>query len=440
MNLILSRKDLSIVIANALDYFDTALYGFLAPVLASIFFPSYDPIAQLILTYSALSSSSFTRPLGAFVFGMIAQRFGPTVGLSYSLVGMAISSVLMGLLPGFSNMGWIAPLFLVMVRMLRGFFAAGEGTIAKLYVFEGKKIEHALSVSYFYQSAAMLGMVLASIAATLVITFPEKDILWRLCFCLGGITGLIGYYLRRNVLAYQKNPSLICSKKTTNRLKNRTIKETLFLSSFKTIWKNRDNVLRVSLVTTFSYMTYVIPFVFMNSFIPLVTDISLQTMMSLNTALIIFDMVFIPIIGRQVQNFEARYIMLVAAIILASTVIPLFNGLLGSSLVYVTGVRVWIVFWGIVFLCPMNFWLKKLFDPQEQYLLVGIGTAFGAGILGRFTPVICFALWYKTEITFFPALYLAIMTLLVAFAIRTAKVLPKKEFLINNTPCSLHSA
>lgn len=426
----LNPKDLSIIIANALDYFDTALYGFLAPILAPIFFPEYDPIVQLILTYSTLASSSFTRPIGAFVFGMIARKFGPKTGLSYSLIGMAISSVFMGLLPGFSNMGWVAPLFLIIARMLRGFFAAGESTIAKLYVLEGKTRSDALNISHFYQSAAMLGMVFASIAATLVASFAEYPILWRLCFCIGGLAGITGYFLRCSSLKAQVfadsnaksnvQPNIQSDESHHDPIENSS-NQINYFSSLKILWQQRSNVLRVALVTTFSYITYVVPFVFMNSFVPLVTSITLETMMALNTMLVIFDMVMIPIVGRWLNSFEGAHVMIFASLILACTMIPLFNNLPDASLAYVTGCRIWIVFWGIVFLCPMNLWLKHLFNRQDQYLLVGMGTALGAGTLGRFTPVICLALWRNTEMPMYPALYLAMILLLVALVVRTAR-------------------
>lgn len=347
----LSHNDLSIIMAHALEYYDTALYGFLAPVLAPIFFPGYEPIVQLILTYSTLASSSFTRPIGSFIFGIIARSFGPTRGLSYSLAGMAISSILIGLLPGFSAIGWGAPLLLVMARMLRGFFAAGEGTIAKLYVLEGKPRHQALTISDFYQSSAMLGMVLASIAATLVIVLPLNGFLWRICFCLGGLTGMLGYLLRRNTLDDQT-----FANTQSDHFNLLQLVSSGFLS-IRTLWLHRGNVLRVGLVTTFSYITYVVSFIFMNSFVPLITPISLETMMALNTALVILDMVMIPVIGRLLQRFEGSQVMIWVSLILAGTVVPLFNGLPDSSIVYVTGVRIWVVSCGVVFLCPMNFWL-----------------------------------------------------------------------------------
>ena len=74
----LTKKDLSILLGNALDNFDTSIYSFLAPLLAPRFFPHADPIVQLILAYSVLMISLIARPLGAFVFGVGYRFFMPS--------------------------------------------------------------------------------------------------------------------------------------------------------------------------------------------------------------------------------------------------------------------------------------------------------------------------------------------------------------------------
>src|SRR5438309_1114006 len=138
------KKDISILIGNALDRFDTSLYGFLAPVMGPIFFPNHDPVVQLILTYATSITSLFSRPIGTFLFGMIAHYKGPVFGLSYSLIGVAITTVCIGCIPSYALIGWLAPLSLVLIRLVRGICAAGESTIAKLYIMENKSDNHAL--------------------------------------------------------------------------------------------------------------------------------------------------------------------------------------------------------------------------------------------------------------------------------------------------------
>jgi MFS family permease len=402
----MTKRDLSILIGNALDHFDTALYGFLAPLLAPLFFPTYEPVVQLILAYSLLATSLVTRPIGSFIFGNLARHYGPVLGLSYSLMGVAIATVGIGCLPIYATIGWLAPLGLILLRMLSGVFAAGEVTIAQLYILEGKPHQGALKASYLYHSSTMVGIILASGAATIVIIFNHhSDILWRLCFWFGGITGFIGYFLRNSTMVHDKTKALFTSYR---------------VSSLRSLWQHRSQILRIAIVTSFSQVTYVLPFIFMNSFVPLISTISLETMMALNTSLLVFDMVMIPVLGRITLNYNPTKVMITASLILASTIIPLFQGLHDASLTYVTFVRFWIVIWGIIFLCPQNLWCKRLFNSPEQYLLVGMGNAIGAATLGRMTPAICLWLWYTTQMPLAPAVYIALIMMATAVAVKTA--------------------
>lgn len=397
---------MSILLGNALDNFDTSIYGFLAPLLAPLFFPKYDFIVQLILAYSILMISFFARPLGAFIFGVIARKKGPVYGLSYSLMGVALATVCTGFLPVYDSIGWLAPLGLVVLRIFKGIFAAGESTIAKLYLMEDKPDHNALKISHLYQSSSILGAILASGMATFIIAYQPEC--WRLCFWLGGITGGTVYILRKySTLKYNK--------------KELAPFEAYRSSSLKAIWVNRSNILRVAMGTGFGHITYSIPFIFMNSFVPLITAISLETMMVLNTALLVFDMLMIPLVGRLLIPLNATTVMVTASLILTVTLVPLFAYLPGASLAYVIFVRIWIVFWGIVFLCPLNFWFKSLFHSSEQYLLVGMGTALGASTIGRATTPLCLWLWYVSEHSAMPALYIVLLTLATAYAVYSVR-------------------
>ncbi|HSC24670.1 MAG TPA: MFS transporter [Candidatus Babeliales bacterium] len=400
------KKDISILIGNALDRFDTSLYGFLAPVMGPVFFPDHDPIVQLILTYATSITSLISRPLGTFLFGLIARRAGPIIGLSYSLIGVAITTVCIGSIPSHATIAWLAPLSLVCMRLIRGICAAGESTIAKLYIMEHKSEKQALIASHFYHSSTMLGIILASIVSTIVI--GSNHALWRVCFWCGGITGFVGYFLR----SYEFNK---------NEIKKQELFDDYTISSISLLWRNRGNVMRVAAATCFSHITYAVPFVFMNNFVPFVTSITLPTMMVLNSTLLIFDMIFIPIIGRCVMRYNIHTTMTYAAVILASTIIPLFFFLPGASLVYVTGVRIWIVGWGLVFLCPLHFWFNSLFSASDKYFLVGMGNALGVATLGHMTTPICLWLWYISGISYFPALYIAGVMLATAYAIFTSR-------------------
>lgn len=395
------KKDISILLGNALDRFDTSLYGFLAPVMGPIFFPHHDPIVQLMLTYATSFTSLFSRPLGTIIFGMLARYKGPVFGLSYSLIGVGITTVFIGCIPSYVTIGWLAPASLILVRFVRGICAAGESAIAKLYILENKSHNHARVVSHFYQSSSMLGMIVASLVATFVIGINHSW--WRFCFMMGGITAFVGCYIR----SYENN----------NLIQKTEIFSQYNPSSIALLWHNRAHVLRVAIANCFSHITYAVPFVFMNSFVPLITSITLKSMMVLNTTLLVFDMIFIPVIGRITLNFFPRNVMMCASAILAVTIVPLFAWMTGMSLWYVTFVRMWIVIWGLVFLCPLHFWCNSLFASRDKYFLVGIGNALGAATLGHVTTPICLWLWYMSEVAYVPAIYVMVVMSMTAYAV-----------------------
>ena len=376
----LSKRDLSILFANSLDHFDTSIYAFLAPVLGAIFFPDHEPIVQLILAYSVVATSVFTRPVGAYISGVIAKNYGAAAGLSYSLLGVSLATLMIGCIPSHAEIGGLAPFALIIIRMLKGLCASGETTIAKLYIMDGKDEPGAIRASYLYQCSTMYGIISASAVATFLIAYnPEA---WRVLFIAVGLLGCAMYYLLRY---RNKTPT------------ENTMFESYKASSLGLLWSNREGVLRVATIISFSHVTYTIPFIFMNSFVPLVTSISLKTMMELNTILLIFDTILIHIMGPIIAKMSPSKVMGITSLILGMTIIPLFQAIPGSSIEYVIFARVWIVFWGVAFMCPMNFWLKGLFKGPEQYFLVGMGNALGAATIGRTITPLCLWAWYTTQ-------------------------------------------
>ncbi len=437
----LSKRDFSILIGNTMDHFDTALYGFLAPLLAGIFFPNHDKIVALILTYSVLATSLFTRPIGSYFFGVIAKKYGGVFALSHSLIGVALTTSLIGLIPSHTQIGWLAPLLLVVLRTLQGVYSEGECAIAKLFILENKEEKKAFKASYLYQTSTMVGIILASFISTIVLNV-EYNTYWRLYFIFSGFTALIGYFLRKSEDIVVK-PSL--SSRNLTAGSNKKYKITLrnfwipwrghgmtqssprndvvssLLHDLTTVWNNKLSILRISFAVGFSYMTYIVPFVFMNSFIPLITDISLETMMKFNTEFLIFDMIMIPIIGHLTKKFHYLKILNGTLILMSLSIIPLWLFLNSSSIWYVNFVRVWIIILGVGFLAPLNCWLNDLFKTADKYMLVGIGSSIGASLIGRLTPSICLMLWHVTGSSLSIAVYITVISMVTLWAVRAGR-------------------
>lgn len=395
----MQKKDLSILIGNGLDHFDTAIYSFLAPILSMIFFPKDDTIVALILTYSVLTTSIITRPVGSIIFSIIVKKRGATLALSYSLIGVAITTMSIGFIPTYQMIGWFSPLMLLIIRMMLAIFGEGEHCIAKLHIVENKTQIQGVKASYLYELSTMFGIITASFVSTILISSNHHEY-WRLCFILGGSTGIVGVYLRR----YSNTPQRAIEQKS---------------STSSVILNNKCNILRVSIVSGFSYMTYVIPFIVMNSFVPLITSISLEAMMSINTILLIIDAAMIPLVGHFVKKYRPVDVMIVSTSILFISIVPLWLYMTDASVWYINFVRLWIITLGVTFLCPLNYWLNSLFHGSDKYMLVSIGDALGTSIFGRSAPSICIALWHFTGSSMSIGVYIAVITLATIWVVKS---------------------
>ena len=400
----LTRRDVSILIGNLLDHFDAGLYGFLAPVLAPLFFPDHDYVVQLILAYSVLATSLVTRPMGSIIFSIMARRSGPVYALSYSLLGAALSTALMGMIPLYDSIGWWAALLLILLRGLSGIFAAGEATVAQLYLLNRKSFQDSLKAGQYYHTSSMAGMILSSLAATLAIVWGG-EMAWRICFLTGSLAGLLGVVLR-----FFASREPIKMKKAALHLYSRV--------SLVSVFKKWKSVFLIAMISGFSYMTYAVPCIFMNSYVPMISSHSLEVMMELNTAFLVIDLILIPSLGHLTRNFDPTKVMILASFTLFLTCPLLFSYLENSSLYYVSFVRLWIIFWGVVFLCPIGLWYKGLSNGSNGYLILGVAQALGTSTIGRMTPSIGFWFYDQLPSAYSPALWVSLCALFVFWTLK----------------------
>ena len=124
------------VLGTVLEYFEYAIYGFLAPILALHFFPAGDPAAALIKSFGVFAVGSLSKPIGALIFGQLGDTRGRRISLRYSMIGISIPTFIVGIMPGYAAWGWGAAILLVVCRMFQGMFMAGESDGVQVYVFE----------------------------------------------------------------------------------------------------------------------------------------------------------------------------------------------------------------------------------------------------------------------------------------------------------------
>ncbi|WP_229659869.1 MFS transporter [Tersicoccus solisilvae] len=187
-------------IGNFVEWFDYAVYGYLAAVIGAVFFPESDKQTQLLSTFAIFAISFIIRPLGGFFWGSIGDKIGRRAALSWSILIMSVATFCIGLLPTYALVGVLAPLLLLLVRVVQGFSASGEYAGASAFLVEyapaNRRGLYAAVVPASTAAGLLLGSLLAALLTAVLSTQQLSDWGWRLPFLLAAPMGLIGRYIR----------------------------------------------------------------------------------------------------------------------------------------------------------------------------------------------------------------------------------------------------
>ena len=123
-------------VGNFVEWFDYASYGYFATVIAHAFFPEIAPTSALLATFAVFAISFIIRPVGGIIWGAIGDRVGRRTALSWSILIMSGATTVIALLPSYHQIGLLAPVLLLLVRMVQGFSAAGEYAGATSFIAE----------------------------------------------------------------------------------------------------------------------------------------------------------------------------------------------------------------------------------------------------------------------------------------------------------------
>lgn len=196
----LRRAIAACAIGNATEWFDYATYGFLAATLGAVFFPSDDPTVQLLSSFAVFAVTFVIRPFGGVFFGPLGDRIGRQRVLATTILLMAGATFLIGLLPGYDAIGIVAPILLVLLRLLQGFSAGGEYGGASTFMVEYAPDERRGYYASWLEFGTLTGFIMgAGIVTFLTFVLSQEALLswgWRIPFLIALPLGAVGLYLR----------------------------------------------------------------------------------------------------------------------------------------------------------------------------------------------------------------------------------------------------
>lgn len=194
---------LAALLGNALEWFDFAVYGYLATPLGQAFYPAESPGPQAVAAFGVFAMGYLMRPVGSLVLGPIGDLLGRRTMLSLSIVLMGGSSLLIALLPTHAQWGPLAGVLLLVLRMLQGFSVGGEFTGSMTYATEAARRGQEGLLAALATAGGLVGFSLGSLTVALLAKgLGDAAMLawgWRLPFALGAGVAVLGLWMRRQM-------------------------------------------------------------------------------------------------------------------------------------------------------------------------------------------------------------------------------------------------
>jgi len=326
-------------------------------------------------------------------------------------------SLVIAFSPTYVQAGALSPMIFCLGRFLQNFLSSGETMGGAIFLLENSPSRRHDILSSLYNASTIGGFLLASAGVSLLCYFKCIESGWRLLYVLGAITALFGCFIRRGIPsgAGAPNPSKFSESA---------------IELSKDLWRYRKPLFLIAVSAGFAYANYAIALVLMNGFVPLVSSLTKVQMISLNSALLVFDFCALPFFGWLASKISRERLMLSASLGVVIGAIPLFMMLEGATLGGVIGIRVCFVILGVAFFAPFHAWAQELIPSSKRYAVISFGYAIGSQLLGGPTAAISLWLFKKTNHIASVSLYWAVLALLSSMAIGSAYVMKKRSLKI----------
>ncbi len=397
------------MIGNALEWYDYALYGNFAPIIAVLFFPSGNKTVSILITFGIFAAGFIMRPLGALIFGYIGDRYGRKISLAISILLMAIPTAFIGLLPTYAQIGLAAPILLTIIRLLQGIALGGEFCGSITYMVEHSTPKNRNFAGSLSVISLVMGMLLGSaVAALFAHNLSQTELYswgWRVPFIIGLFIGLIGLYIR----SFLSESPEYENAKEFDQLAAKPVRE---------LFRNNS---RGIIVATGLYMAVTVPFymlsVFMNTFLAKFLNFSLSDALTLTTIGMLTLLVLVPLSAMLADKYGSRPVLFISVIMLGLVALPVFSlinqGQFGPAVIGI------ILFAGVLafYIAPIPTVLVDIFPTRVRYTGMAVACNLCAALFGGTTPYIATKLIQQTGNNIVLAYYIIASTIISLISI-----------------------
>ena len=400
------------VVGNVLEWYDFAIYAYMATVIARKFFPSGDEVTALLSAFAAFGVGFVVRPLGGILIGRLGDLKGRKTALLLTIALMAAGTVLIGLIPSYETIGPAAPILIVIARMLQGFSAGGEWGGSTAFIVEWAPENQRGFYGSLQQCSVAGGLLLGSAVAALVSTVLTAETVdawaWRIPFLLGGLLGPVGLYMRRNI---SETPAFrrVAQETAPAATSDATAPAWLAARAFG--------------LTILWSVSYYIVLAYMPTFLQKHVMLGRSEALWATTAGLFALVTTIPLSGLLSDRFGRKPLMLAACVAFMVLPYPLFHLMLvGASLGTIIAIQVTLALGIALYSGPGPAAIAEIFPTKGRSTWMSTGYSLSVAMFGGFAPLVATWLIEETGSLLSPAYYV-----MAAAAASTVVVLRLEE-------------
>lgn len=413
------RKILNVTSGNFLEQYDFFLFGFYATYIAAKFFHSDNEYVSLMMTFTVFAAGFLMRPLGAIFLGAYVDKVGRRKGLIVTLSLMALGTILITFVPGYDQIGIIAPILVVIGRLLQGFSAGVEMGGVSVYLAEISTDKNRGFITSFQSGSQQIAVVFAALlgySINLILT-PEQlgDWGWRIPFLVGCLIIPLIFILRRTL----EETEAFKAQKT-----HPTGKEI-----FQTMVSNWRVVLAGMLMSAMTTTT----FYFITVYTPIYAkrELSLSTSESLLAAVVVglSNFLWLPVGGWLSDRIGRRPVLVGIAALAIFTAFPTLNWLVHNiTFTNLIIVLLYFSFFFGMYNGSMVATLAESMPPRVRTVGFSLAFSLATALFGGVTPMMSTFIIEQTGNPGMPALWLMFAaTCSLLASLYLCQRLPKKQ-------------
>ena len=419
------KKILNVTSGNFLEQYDFFLFGFYASYIAAKFFHSENEYTSLMMTFTVFAAGFLMRPLGAIFLGAYVDKVGRRKGLIVTLSLMALGTILITFVPSYDQIGIIAPILVVIGRLLQGFSAGVESGGVSIYLAEISTNKNRGFITSFQSGSQQIAVVFAAILGYGInsILSPEQvgDWGWRIPFLIGCLIIPLIFILRRSL-------------EETEAFKAQKIHPT-GKEIFQTMVSNWKIVIAGMLMSAMTTTT----FYFITVYTPIYAkrELDLSTTESLLAAVLVglSNFIWLPIGGIISDRIGRKPVLVGVTILAIFTAYPMLNWLVHH--ISFTNLIIALSYFSFFFGMYNGSMVATLAESMPlRVKTVGFSLAFSlaTAIFGGVTPMVSTYIIEKTGDASMPAMWLMFAaTCSLLASLYLCKRLPNKSRIYQET-------